>query len=202
MELEAAWLMTLSAATRYDKGLECGATANAAKYPAAEAGYKSCETAVMTHGGFGYASEYHVERYLREVMIPRIAPISPTAHLVLHRRASTGIAEVILTRHPHLQPLQLAVAREVRAWRFSKTRSRQFVYHTAADADTLNSASCVRQASRICASISTGLFLRTTKATGTSTIKGCGPATTATSATRGPPRSPVRSRRRNIRHLP
>jgi acyl-CoA dehydrogenase len=81
MELEAAWLMTLSAAYRYDKGLECGIAANAAKYLAAEAGFKSCETAVMTHGGFGYATDYHVERYLREVMIPRIAPISP--HLIL-----------------------------------------------------------------------------------------------------------------------
>jgi acyl-CoA dehydrogenase len=81
MELEAAWLMTLSAAYRYDKGLECGTAANAAKYLAAEAGFKSCETAVMTHGGFGYSTDYHVERYLREVMIPRIAPISP--HLIL-----------------------------------------------------------------------------------------------------------------------
>jgi len=81
MELEAAWLMTLSAADRYDKGLECGIAANAAKYLAAEAGFKSCETAVMTHGGFGYSTDYHVERYLREVMIPRIAPISP--HLIL-----------------------------------------------------------------------------------------------------------------------
>jgi acyl-CoA dehydrogenase len=77
MELEAAWLMTMSAAHRYDQGLECGTAANAAKYLAAEAGFKSCETAVMTHGGFGYATDYHVERYLREVMIPRIAPISP-----------------------------------------------------------------------------------------------------------------------------
>ena len=54
-----------------------GAAANAAKYLAGEAGFHACETAVMTHGGFGYAKEYHVERYLREVMIPRIAPISP-----------------------------------------------------------------------------------------------------------------------------
>jgi acyl-CoA dehydrogenase len=77
MELEAAWLMTLSAAWQYDKGLPCGAAANAAKYLAGEAGFQACEQAVMTHGGFGYAKEFHVERYLREVMIPRIAPISP-----------------------------------------------------------------------------------------------------------------------------
>jgi len=76
-ELEAAWLMVMSAAWQYDNGQPCGAAANAAKYLAGEAGFHACETAVMTHGGFGYAKEYHVERYLREVMVPRIAPISP-----------------------------------------------------------------------------------------------------------------------------
>ena len=77
MELEAAWLMTLSAGWQYDQGLPCGPAANAAKYLAAEAGFHACEQAVMTHGGFGYAKEFHVERYLRESLIPRIAPISP-----------------------------------------------------------------------------------------------------------------------------
>jgi acyl-CoA dehydrogenase len=76
-ELEAAWLMVMSAAWQYDNGMPCGAAANAAKYLAGEAGFQACEQAVMTHGGFGYAKEYHVERYLREVLIPRIAPISP-----------------------------------------------------------------------------------------------------------------------------
>jgi acyl-CoA dehydrogenase len=76
MELEAAWLMTLSAGWQYDQNLPCGPAANAAKYLAGEAGYHACEQAVMTHGGFGYAKEYHVERYLRESLIPRIAPIS------------------------------------------------------------------------------------------------------------------------------
>ncbi len=76
-ELEAADLMTFKAAYLYDTGRECGAEANAAKYLAAEAGYHACETAVMTHGGMGYAEEYHVERYFRESMIPRIAPVSP-----------------------------------------------------------------------------------------------------------------------------
>lgn len=77
MELEAANLMVFHAAKLYDKGEHAGAYANAAKYLAGEAGFKACQTAIMTHGGFGYAKEYHVERYLREVMIPRIAPISP-----------------------------------------------------------------------------------------------------------------------------
>jgi acyl-CoA dehydrogenase len=77
MELEAARLMVMNAAWRYDQKLECGAAANAAKYLGAEAGWKACQAAVMTHGGMGYAKEYHVERYLREVMIPRLAPVSP-----------------------------------------------------------------------------------------------------------------------------
>lgn len=77
MELEAANLMVFSAAEQFDREEPCGAQANAAKYLAAEACYKACETAVMTHGGYGYAKEYHVERYLRESLIPRIAPISP-----------------------------------------------------------------------------------------------------------------------------
>jgi acyl-CoA dehydrogenase len=77
MELEAAWLMVMSASWQYDQGMPCGPAANAAKYLAAEAGFQACEQAVMTHGGFGYAREFHVERYLRESLIPRIAPISP-----------------------------------------------------------------------------------------------------------------------------
>jgi len=81
MELEAAHLLTLKAAWLYDQEQPCGAEANAAKYLAGEAGYRACETAVLTHGGMGYAAEYHIERYLREAMIPRIAPVSP--HLVL-----------------------------------------------------------------------------------------------------------------------
>jgi len=76
-ELEAANLMMLKAANLYDRGMECGAESNASKYLAAEAGFHACEQAVMTHGGMGYAVEYHVERYFREIMIPRIAPISP-----------------------------------------------------------------------------------------------------------------------------
>jgi acyl-CoA dehydrogenase len=77
MELEAANLMIFKAASLYDAGKPCAAEANAAKYLAGEAGFNACQTAVMTHGGYGYAKEYHVERYLREVMISRIAPISP-----------------------------------------------------------------------------------------------------------------------------
>jgi len=76
MELEAAWLMAMKAASLYDAGESCGAEANSAKYLAAEAGFSACERAVLTHGGMGYAREFHVERLMREIMIPRIAPVS------------------------------------------------------------------------------------------------------------------------------
>ncbi|QWD69914.1 acyl-CoA dehydrogenase family protein [Polynucleobacter sp. UB-Siik-W21] len=77
MELEAADLMVFKAASLYDAKLSCAAEANAAKYLAAEACFHACENAIMTHGGMGYAKEYHVERYLRESWIPRLAPVSP-----------------------------------------------------------------------------------------------------------------------------
>ena len=77
MQLQSASLMVLKAGEMYDAGLECGAQANTAKYLGAEAGHKACETALMTHGGMGYAKEYHVERLLRESFIPRIGPITP-----------------------------------------------------------------------------------------------------------------------------
>ena len=81
MALEAANLMAFKAASLYDGGLPCGVEANAAKYLAGEACFKACETALMTHGGMGYAKEFHVERYLRESLVVRIAPITP--HLIL-----------------------------------------------------------------------------------------------------------------------
>ena len=80
-QLEAANLMVLKAATLFDQGLDCGVEANAGKYLAAEAGFEACHTAMLTLGGMGYAREYHVERYLREVLIPRTAPVTP--HLIL-----------------------------------------------------------------------------------------------------------------------
>ena len=81
-QLEAANLMVLKAATLYDRGEECGIEANAGKYLAAEAGFEACHTAMLSMGGMGYAKEYHVERYLREVLIPRTAPVSP--HMILN----------------------------------------------------------------------------------------------------------------------
>lgn len=76
IDLEAGTLLYRRAGWLYDQGRSCGAEANAAKFFCAEAGFRACETAVLTHGGFGFAKEYHVERYFREAMLPRIAPVS------------------------------------------------------------------------------------------------------------------------------
>jgi acyl-CoA dehydrogenase len=76
VQLAAAWQLTLYAAKRYDAGLECGEAANSAKFLAAEAGWFAADRAVQTHGGMGYAHEYHVERYFREARVQRIAPVS------------------------------------------------------------------------------------------------------------------------------
>jgi len=76
MYLEAAYNMSMKAAWLYDNDLPCGAEANGAKFLGARAGYDACYQAVMTHGGMGYAKEYHVERLLREVTVTRIAPIT------------------------------------------------------------------------------------------------------------------------------
>jgi acyl-CoA dehydrogenase len=76
-ELEAANHMLFAAADLYDRGLSCGSEANAAKLLASEACMQACQTAMLTHGGFGYAKEYHVERFMREAWIGYIAPVSP-----------------------------------------------------------------------------------------------------------------------------
>ncbi|KAK4494234.1 hypothetical protein PRZ48_014532 [Zasmidium cellare] len=76
MKLEAARLITYQAARMYDDGYQTGEYANACKYLAADAAFEAAERAVLTHGGMGYAKEYHVERYFREAMLPRLAPVS------------------------------------------------------------------------------------------------------------------------------
>lgn len=76
MYLESAWLMVEKAARLYDSGLPCGAEANAAKFLAARACHDAAWQAVATHGGFGYAKEYHVERLYRESALTRLAPIT------------------------------------------------------------------------------------------------------------------------------
>jgi acyl-CoA dehydrogenase len=81
MALEAAWAMVMKGAWLYDHHQPCGAEANTAKFLGARAGYDAALQAVLTHGGMGYAKEYHVERLLREVTMTRIAPI--TEQLIL-----------------------------------------------------------------------------------------------------------------------
>jgi acyl-CoA dehydrogenase len=84
MHLEAAKLATYHAARLYDQSTTdatitqsaVGVACNSAKYLAAEAAFTACERSVLSLGGMGYAQEYHVERYLRECFVPRIAPVS------------------------------------------------------------------------------------------------------------------------------
>jgi alkylation response protein AidB-like acyl-CoA dehydrogenase len=75
-KLETAELMCLKAAWLFDHGHPCGAESNAAKLLAAEAGFEACDAALQTHGGYGYAKEFHVERLWREVRLYKIAPVS------------------------------------------------------------------------------------------------------------------------------
>jgi acyl-CoA dehydrogenase len=75
-QIEAAWLLTMKAASLYDSGKSCGAYANAAKLLAGRAAFDTATQAVLTHGGMGYAKEFHVERLLREAVLQRLAPVS------------------------------------------------------------------------------------------------------------------------------
>jgi acyl-CoA dehydrogenase len=75
-KLETAELMCLKAAWLFDNGQPCGAESNTAKLLAAEAGFEACDVALQTHGGYGYAKEFHVERLWREVRLYKIAPVS------------------------------------------------------------------------------------------------------------------------------
>jgi len=76
MKLHAAELVIREASWRYDNDLPCAEAANTAKFLASEAGFFAADRAMQTFGGFGYASEYHVERYWREARLMKIAPVS------------------------------------------------------------------------------------------------------------------------------
>lgn len=75
-QLELARLMNYKAAWAFDRGLPCGAETNMAKYVAADAAYRAADQAMQVHGGYGYTTEYHIERYWRDVRLFRIAPVS------------------------------------------------------------------------------------------------------------------------------
>jgi len=86
MRIQAAELMMWKAAALYDSGQPCGLEANTAKYLAADVNFETATRAVRTHGGFGFAKEYHVERYFRESILGLIAPVS-------HEMVLSNIAE-------------------------------------------------------------------------------------------------------------
>jgi len=76
MAMRAAELMVREAAALYEAGQDCGAEANMAKQLAAEASWEAADMCVQTHGGFGFAEEFDVERKFREARLYRVAPIS------------------------------------------------------------------------------------------------------------------------------
>ena len=74
--LEAADLVRFKAAWMFDEGLPCGAEANMAKLLASEASWEAANVCLDTHGGFGFAADYDVERKFRETRLYKIAPVS------------------------------------------------------------------------------------------------------------------------------
>jgi Acyl-CoA dehydrogenases len=93
IELEAAFTMVMKAAWMYDEKRPCGPEANAAKFLGAQSAYSACENAVFTHGGLGYAKEYHVERLFREVVLTRLAPVSEQLILSFIGEKVLGLAK-------------------------------------------------------------------------------------------------------------
>ena len=134
MHLEAAKLATYHAARLYDRSNPdrpdydeavtqhaVGVACNSAKYLAAEAAFQACERAVMSMGGMGYAAEYHVERYMREVFVPRLAPVSPVSiprTVIPSSRKHIAIGEFSLTSHLYRKWSRTSSARE--PWDFQK----------------------------------------------------------------------------------
>jgi acyl-CoA dehydrogenase len=85
--VEAADLMRFHAASLFDAGEQCGAEANLAKYLASEASWEAANVCLDTHGGFGFAAEYDVERKFRETRLYRVAPVANNlvlAHIGQH----------------------------------------------------------------------------------------------------------------------
>jgi acyl-CoA dehydrogenase len=76
VNVRAADLMRYDAAARFDRGEACGAQANMAKLLAADASWEAANAAMQTHGGYGFAAEYDIERKFRETRLYQVAPIS------------------------------------------------------------------------------------------------------------------------------
>ena len=94
--MRAAELMVREATRKYEAGLDCGAEANMAKMLAADASWEAANACVQTHGGFGFAEEYDVERKFRETRLYQVAPISTNLILSYRRRARAGHAPLLL----------------------------------------------------------------------------------------------------------
>ena len=87
MQGAAADLMVRASAALFDEGRPCGTEANMAKLLASEASWFAADTAVQTHGGFGFAEEYDIERKFRETRLYQVAPISTNlilSHVATH----------------------------------------------------------------------------------------------------------------------
>jgi acyl-CoA dehydrogenase len=87
IQMEAADLMVRRAAAMFEAGVPCGAEANMARYLAAECVWNAAEACMQTHGGYGFAREFNIERKWREARLSRIAPVSTNlilAHVAQH----------------------------------------------------------------------------------------------------------------------
>jgi acyl-CoA dehydrogenase len=84
IETEAANLMRFKACELFDQQLPCGPEANMAKFLAAKASWEAANVCLQTHGGFGFANEYDVERKFRETRLYQVAPISPRHYFRPH----------------------------------------------------------------------------------------------------------------------
>ena len=87
VQTEAAALMVAAAAERFDRSEACGAEANMAKLLAAEASWLAADTCIQTHGGYGFAEEYDIERKFRETRLYQVAPVSTNlilSHIATH----------------------------------------------------------------------------------------------------------------------
>ena len=95
--MRAAELMVREAAARYEAGLDCGEQANMAKLLAADASWAAADMCVQTHGGFGFAEEFDIERKFRETRLYQTAPISTNLILSYLAEHVLGLAAVVLT---------------------------------------------------------------------------------------------------------
>ena len=122
--MRAAELMVKEATRKYEAGLDCGAEANMAKMLAADASWEAANACIQTHGGFGFAEEYDVERKFRETRLYQVAPISTNLDPVLYRRARARHAPLVLRTHHGSTWTGSGSLRSSRLWPHRSARSR------------------------------------------------------------------------------